>query len=103
MPDAVDPEARIATAASSDPIRQVPTGCRFESPLARIALSKSASLLIDAPGRISSATNGAIAGCWVILRASRIPAVSACRSDDVLRKLNRIAGGAFGSELLIRT
>ena len=60
------------TASISRPMRQVPTGCRLETPWRGWALI-SASLVTSAPGRISSATNGFSAGCAAILRQMRMP------------------------------
>ena len=68
------------TASASRPMRQVPTGCRFETPLARMSALSSASPVTSAPGRISSTTKGFSAGCRAISRQMRMPWIIASKS-----------------------
>src|SRR5207302_6888911 len=75
--DPVDRNRGSTTASTSRPIRQVPTGCRLETPRTRISWIISASFSTWEPGNTSSATKGFSAGCAAILRLSRIPRTDA--------------------------
>ena len=65
------------TASGPVPMRQVPTGCRLETPRARMSAIISASVVHAGPGSVSSTMYGARAGCAAMRRAMRMPAISA--------------------------
>src|SRR5690554_2694011 len=72
-------------AASSVPMRTVPTGWKMVVPISPAARASSASVCAARPGFISSGAYFAIGACAMMLRACRIASTATRRSPSVLR------------------